>query len=219
MKHLDLREVMGYEKTPVEFYPLPHHPLNVFDVETSSSASLLSDVITSRPSSAGADGNIADVQLISNGLVHGTDEHESTAFTDRKDAGPNGFNGHATMTSVDDKEKIKAMEINLESEEEVNQILEGHVPGGHFVVLMYYGNSENEHFIGPAPFEDMVQQIHESSGPSGSNKEYLFNLADAMRQICEEAIDPHLAELEMKVRKLDMSLNKKRSGRSTPIEL
>lgn len=44
----------------------------------------------------------------------------------------------------------------------------------------------------------MAAQIAAAVGPSGPNREYLFNLAEAMRGIGVD--DPHLRELESMVR-------------------
>lgn len=70
--------------------------------------------------------------------------------------------------------------------------------------LIYLGTEDNPQFVGPAPLEEMAGQIHRSVGPSGPNKEYLYNLADAMRDIAPEATDEHLYELEAAVRALDV---------------
>ena len=47
-------------------------------------------------------------------------------------------------------------------------------------------------------------------GPSGDNKEYLFNLADALRDVIKQH-DPHVEELENAVRELEKRDARKRS--------
>jgi len=71
------------------------------------------------------------------------------------------------------------------------------------IVTMYYGSESNEHCMGPAPLEEMAQQIFECSGHSGRNRDYLYNLTISMSEICEEAVDPHLRSLDKAVRDLE----------------
>lgn len=85
-----------------------------------------------------------------------------------------------------------------------------------FQVTMYYGSKENEHFIGDAPLEIIAQQIYQCVGPSGANKEYLYNLCSAMREIYQglpdnpnekemsSVFDTHLKQLESMVKAKDL---------------
>ena len=50
--------------------------------------------------------------------------------------------------------------------------------------LVYRATEENEEYLGERPLPDIAQQIFESVGPSGANKEYLYQLRIwATRQI------------------------------------
>lgn len=63
-------------------------------------------------------------------------------------------------------------------------------------------NETNPHYLGPAPLDDMARQILTSNGPSGPNTEYLFNLAQFMKEQVPYVKDAHLFELDNAVRKL-----------------
>lgn len=65
-----------------------------------------------------------------------------------------------------------------------------------FDLILYVGTEDNPFYLGPAPLKDMATQIFYSIGPSGHNKEYIFNLAEALRNIAPEAEDNHLYSLE-----------------------
>ncbi len=62
----------------------------------------------------------------------------------------------------------------------------------------YVAEKNNPAFLGPEPAEAMARHIASSSGPSGSNSDYLLRLAKALREI--DAEDDHVFDLEHRVR-------------------
>ncbi|KAG7095788.1 hypothetical protein E1B28_006489 [Marasmius oreades] len=79
--------------------------------------------------------------------------------------------------------------------------------GGERVILhgvyCYVGRNDNPSFIGSEPIDELAYTIWKSVGPSGPNKEYLFNLVQAVRRLAPEAYDSHLYTLESRIRALD----------------
>lgn len=51
-------------------------------------------------------------------------------------------------------------------------------------------------------FVSFLSQVVNSTGPSGPNMEYVFNLAKSMRKFFPQVHDEHLFELEKKCLKL-----------------
>jgi cation transport protein ChaC len=76
--------------------------------------------------------------------------------------------------------------------------------GGSEEGLVYIATEDNAAFLGAAPERDIARQIAASSGPSGRNRDYLMELAAALRALGKDdphvfAIERHLAELEQAV--------------------
>ncbi len=67
--------------------------------------------------------------------------------------------------------------------------------------IAYIAPRDNHAYLGPAPLDQIATQILESTGPSGTNRDYLYRLGDALRQL--DADDAHVFELEALVRKRD----------------
>ncbi|KAL1675305.1 ChaC-like protein [Schizophyllum commune] len=63
--------------------------------------------------------------------------------------------------------------------------------------LCYVGRNDNPSFVGSEPLDDLAHRIYTSVGPSGSNKEYLYRLADAVRELSPSSHDSHLFVLEV----------------------
>ncbi|GAA5882362.1 hypothetical protein JCM3774_004320 [Rhodotorula dairenensis] len=73
----------------------------------------------------------------------------------------------------------------------------------HRGVKVYVGETHNPSFAGGEPMAQLAKHIAHARGPSGPNKEYLYNLAAAVRLLCPASEDAYLAQLEQLVRDLD----------------
>lgn len=98
------------------------------------------------------------------------------------------------------QETIKRTKVSEED-------LQGHCKFEPFDLTIYIGTEDNKWYAGPASTEDIAQQILESQGPSGTNKEYLYNLAEAMRNMAPHVTDEHLFTLEKAVLQLEQIKN------------
>ena len=70
-----------------------------------------------------------------------------------------------------------------------------------FDVIAYIGKVTDDQYAGAAPLEEMAKTILESVGPSGPNKEYLYNLAHALKDLGIE--DDHVSELDTAVKQME----------------
>lgn len=66
--------------------------------------------------------------------------------------------------------------------------------------LVYIATEENAAFLGPASELEIARQIAASAGPSGHNKDYLTDLAAALRALGKD--DPHVFGIERHLIKL-----------------
>ncbi|KAJ1956503.1 hypothetical protein EC988_001314 [Linderina pennispora] len=69
-------------------------------------------------------------------------------------------------------------------------------------VMVYVGVSDNPSFAGASSIEETATIIAKAEGPSGTNREYLFRLCNALRERRDDALDPYLRELEERVKEL-----------------
>ena len=67
--------------------------------------------------------------------------------------------------------------------------------------ITYIAKESNHAFLGAAPMQSIASQIISCSGPSGENRDYLFQLATALRK--HNFIDEHIFELESLVKNLE----------------
>lgn len=64
--------------------------------------------------------------------------------------------------------------------------------------LVYIATPDNPHYLGCAPLPEIADHVVRSRGPSGTNAEYVLELADALRAIGAE--DGHVFRLAELVR-------------------
>lgn len=66
------------------------------------------------------------------------------------------------------------------------------------VAGVFYRASEDNHaFLGDAPMHEIAAQINRSRGPSGANRDYVLQLAHALRELGFS--DPHVFEVERRM--------------------
>jgi cation transport regulator ChaC len=63
--------------------------------------------------------------------------------------------------------------------------------------VVYVAGSGNPNYLGPAPTAEIAAQVRRSTGPSGSNSEYVLRLAQALREL--RARDAHVFDLAERV--------------------
>jgi len=99
--------------------------------------------------------------------------------------------GHTVFEHLDHREKngYERNDVDL-------QFADGRASG-----VVYIAHQSNSAFLGGAPSDVIARQILNSRGPSGTNREYLYELAAALRNL--DADDPHVFELEAHVRALE----------------
>ena len=76
-------------------------------------------------------------------------------------------------------------------------VLRVELPGSRHVrvrAMSYIATADNPSYLGPAPLDAIAEQVRASSGPSGSNVEYVERLCAALRSYGVD--DQHVFEVE-----------------------
>jgi glutathione-specific gamma-glutamylcyclotransferase len=63
--------------------------------------------------------------------------------------------------------------------------------------VVYRASESNVAYLGPASLDEMAAQINRCSGPSGSNRDYVLELARALRSLGYS--DPHVFDIEFRL--------------------
>ena len=73
--------------------------------------------------------------------------------------------------------------------------------------LAYIGTPDNEQFVGPQDPDKLARHILNSQGPSGLNKDYLYGLDIALKELSPDSGDHHVSDLAKRVQALEGSVN------------
>ncbi len=71
--------------------------------------------------------------------------------------------------------------------------------------MVYIGLPNNSQFVGPQDPQTLAEHIWKSQGPSGENKEYLFMLERALRDLDQVSGDKHVEDLARRVRRIEQA--------------
>ena len=71
------------------------------------------------------------------------------------------------------------------------------IDGSTIEGVVYVAGPDNPDYLGSADEADIVTQILSAQGPSGSNRDYLRNLANSLRSL--GVTDPHVFSIESKI--------------------
>jgi len=88
---------------------------------------------------------------------------------------------------LDHREKNGYDRIHVEIENE----------SGNLSGVVYRAAENNQAYLGPAPVDEMAAQINRCVGPSGTNRDYVLELARALRSMGYS--DDHVFEVESRV--------------------
>ncbi|KXT14319.1 hypothetical protein AC579_8406 [Pseudocercospora musae] len=69
--------------------------------------------------------------------------------------------------------------------------------------LVYIGLPDNPQFLGPQDPQALAEHIVKSRGPSGENKDYLYELEAALNGLSPESEDGHIRDLARRCREIE----------------
>jgi len=78
---------------------------------------------------------------------------------------------------------------------------------GHIECLVYIGLPDNPQFLGPQDPQALAAHIVRSRGPSGENKDYLYRLDEALKNLSDESSDDHVHDLARRCRAIEIEGN------------
>lgn len=78
-----------------------------------------------------------------------------------------------------------------------------HAALGPISCLVYIGLPDNPQFLGPQDPQVLAEHIVKSRGPSGENREYLYQLEEALNELSPESGDEHISDLARRCREVE----------------
>lgn len=75
--------------------------------------------------------------------------------------------------------------------------------GNTIKCLVYIGLPDNPQFLGPQDPQALAEHIVKSRGPSGENKDYLYQLEEALNGLSPESGDEHVSDLARRCRDVE----------------
>lgn len=73
--------------------------------------------------------------------------------------------------------------------------------------LVYIGLPDNPQFLGPQDPQVLAEHIVTHRGPSGENKDYLYELDVALTELSAESQDEHIHDLARRCREIESKRN------------
>lgn len=74
---------------------------------------------------------------------------------------------------------------------------------GPIKCLVYIGLPDNPQFLGPQDPQALAEHIVRSRGPSGQNRDYLYELETALNDHSPESGDEHISDLARRCREVE----------------
>lgn len=79
--------------------------------------------------------------------------------------------------------------------------------------LVYIGLPDNPQFLGPQSPQALAEHIVRSRGPSGENRDYLYELEAALEALSPESEDEHISDLARRCREYEAKLKQESASR------
>ncbi|KAF8424707.1 ChaC-like protein [Tirmania nivea] len=104
------------------------------------------------------------------------------------------------------KEYLDIREINGYSIHQV-EVYQSELALPTVKAIVYIGTPSNPQFVGSPPpnAADLARHIYHSRGPSGENREYLYQLYKSLIELCPDSRDNHVHDLQRRVALIEES--------------